>query len=537
MPAICILDEFVVHKNEEFLKIAEELEPKLYETDVHPKSLIMIRQNRIDETTIDSREDFSALRDKILKRDDSVILDFGNHYVGYTTLDFSYTGSHPDAPAYIYIKFAERLDELTADISSYNGWLSKSWIQEEHIHVDVLPQKLELPRRYAFRFMEIRVLDVSLKYSLKINDVKIRAVSAVRMEDSTGLEEKTKDKQLLKIDEVSRRTLHDCMQKVFEDGPKRDRRMWLGDMRLQARANYETFHNTDLVKRCLYLFAGLTFNEGKLPACIFMEPMIEPDDTYLFDYALLFGSMLLDYYEYTKDEKALRDLYPTAMRQIEIGLDYLTEDLVIPDHSGEFWCFVDWGEGLNVQASSLAILIYAIRYGIRLAKQMKDLAAVLRLEEIGEKLKRSAVEHYWDEEEQMFVSGEERQISWATQVWMILARVFPKEKNRELILRTMERNPRIRMVSPYMYHHYIDALIRSDEPERALEEMRGYWGEMIHDGADTFWELYNPYNKYESPYGLVALNSFCHAWSCTPTYFLRKFFLKNEGESKADEKR
>ena len=52
--------------------------------------------------------------------------------------------------------------------------------------------------------------------------------------------------------------------------------------------------------------------------------------------------------------------------------------------------------------------------------------------------------------------------------------------------------------------------------------------DMIHDGADTFWELYNPYNREESPYGSSMVNSYCHAWSCTPTYFLRKFYMDNE---------
>ena len=94
-----------------------------------------------------------------------------------------------------------------------------------------------------------------------------------------------------------------------------------------------------------------------------------------------------------------------------------------------------------------------------------------------------------------------------------LAVLRAPEKNRALILHTIEVNPRIRMVTPYMYHHYIDALIRSDEKERAMDEMKRYWGEMIHDGADTFWELYNPFNKYESPYGSVAVNSFCHTFA------------------------
>ena len=34
MPAVCILDDFEVHKNEEFLKIAEELKPELITTQV-----------------------------------------------------------------------------------------------------------------------------------------------------------------------------------------------------------------------------------------------------------------------------------------------------------------------------------------------------------------------------------------------------------------------------------------------------------------------------------------------------------------------
>lgn len=528
MAAVCILNEFEVHKNEKFLKIAEKLKPELHETYIKPKKLLKFEKHLKVERKPDMNqieileEDFEKLPEKKFKRDDQIVLDFGDHQVGYVTLDLSSAGSHQDAPAYLYLRFAERLEELGADPAEYDGWISKSWLQEEYIHVDVLPTRLCLPRRYAFRYMEIKVIDVSMKYSLVINDVQVKAVSAVSADQIPPL--KMKDPLFRKIDRVAIRTLQNCMQDVFEDGPKRDRRLWIGDFRLQARANYLTFKNYNLVKRCLYLFGGMTFNEGKISACLFTEPLPEPDDTYLFDFALLYGSALLDYYEETGDRDTLRDLYPVAIRQIEIGLDYLNEDGVIPDRSSEFWCFVDWGEGLNTQAASLAVLIYSLRYGVRLARYMEDGERIQWMLEKEEELKKNAVEHFWDEEQQLFVSGSERQVSWATQIWMILARVFPKEKNRELILRTIDVNPRIQMVTPYMYHHYIDALIRSDEKERALEEIRRYWGEMVHDGADTFWEVYNPYNKYESPYGSVMVNSFCHAWSCTPTYFLRKFY-------------
>ena len=82
----------------------------------------------------------------------------------------------------------------------------------------------------------------------------------------------------------------------------------------------------------------------------------------------------------------------------------------------------------------------------------------------------------------------------------------------------------VKMVTPYMYHNYIDALLKLGKKDEAHSLMRQYWGGMVENGADTFWELYNPENPDESPYGGTIVNSYCHAWSCGPAYFLRKFF-------------
>ena len=129
MASVCILDEFEVHKNEEFLSIAEELKPELHRTDIAPVRLLTLEQDGNPEPAIAEEEAPEKLKEKRLKKDEKVILDFGNHHVGYVTLDLASAGSHQDAPAYIYLKFAERLDELNTDVSSYNGWISKGWIQ------------------------------------------------------------------------------------------------------------------------------------------------------------------------------------------------------------------------------------------------------------------------------------------------------------------------------------------------------------------------------------------------------------------------
>ncbi|MDD3310166.1 MAG: glycoside hydrolase, partial [Dysgonamonadaceae bacterium] len=77
--------------------------------------------------------------------------------------------------------------------------------------------------------------------------------------------------------------------------------------------------------------------------------------------------------------------------------------------------------------------------------------------------------------------------------------------------------------TPYLYHYYIQSLINSGLPAEAKKALTDYWGGMIKKGADTFWEAYDPTNDFLSPYNFYPINSYCHAWSCTPTYFIRKY--------------
>ena len=139
--------------------------------------------------------------------------------------------------------------------------------------------------------------------------------------------------------------------------------------------------------------------------------------------------------------------------------------------------------------------------------------------------KTAAVKKYLlDEKTGLFVSGEEKQINYASQVWLILAGAVSIEEGRAMLDKLDELKPEKAMVSPYMNHHYVEALLMCGKKDQAMDYMKYYWGGMINHGADTFWELYNPENPAESPYGSSIVNSYCHAWSCTPTYLLRKYF-------------
>ena len=93
----------------------------------------------------------------------------------------------------------------------------------------------------------------------------------------------------------------------------------------------------------------------------------------------------------------------------------------------------------------------------------------------------------------------------------------------EVLARIAEHPEAVAMVTPYLYHHYVQALLDTGERNKALQVLRDYWGGMVREGADTFWELYDPADPQASPYGGAIVNSYCHAWSCAPAYFLRTY--------------
>jgi hypothetical protein len=79
----------------------------------------------------------------------------------------------------------------------------------------------------------------------------------------------------------------------------------------------------------------------------------------------------------------------------------------------------------------------------------------------------------------------------------------------------------VRARTPYLNHYVVDAMLLCGLRNEALELVRSYWGGMVAAGADTFWEAYAPDEPLLSPYGDHHINSYCHAWSCTPSYFIR----------------
>ena len=134
----------------------------------------------------------------------------------------------------------------------------------------------------------------------------------------------------------------------------------------------------------------------------------------------------------------------------------------------------------------------------------------------------------YDPDVHMFrgVSG---QLSVQSQMWGAIAGVLTPYETRRMLECVVTGNGPAELVdtvTPYAKHYLTEALFQAGLREEAERIVREYWGAMVLDGADCFREVFVPSDPTASPYGDNRVNSYCHAWSCTASYFIRRYGLK-----------
>jgi len=138
-------------------------------------------------------------------------------------------------------------------------------------------------------------------------------------------------------------------------------------------------------------------------------------------------------------------------------------------------------------------------------------------------MRKAARQQLLDSKTGLFVSGPQKQVSYGSQAWMVLAGVASVSESRKALTALSVTENVVHPGAPYMFHYYVAALIESGLKNEAKAALGTYWGGMVKKGADTFWEVYDPADELKSPYNFFPVNSYCHAWSCTPVYFIRKY--------------
>jgi alpha-L-rhamnosidase len=509
-----------------WLEKAEQYKPVLTETIKQPIGIVKLEKDEaafqgwkaVKAGAIDQLYNVSFNR-----KNSGIVVDFGEHLTGYCTFTLTTRRNDMDAPLRLKLTFGEVPAELATPFDPYPGGLSRAWLQDEVVTVTVLPATITIPRRVAFRYVKIDFLGSSNSHEFGFADIQFKATSSVTVTPPALAA--TASPMIKDIDRVGLTTLKECMQTVYEDGPKRDQRLWIGDLYLESLANLYSFKNHDLTKRCLYLLAGLSNEDGILNADLFEQPTPHAHKTHLLDYCYLYNVALKEYVEATGDKQTGLDLWPVAKKQLDIAKKYAGDDGMMDyiKAGKEWWVFFDWKDGLDKQAPLQGITIYALNQTYALAKLLGKEAEVAEVPALAKKLKAAAYKNLYDKKSGLFVSGVNKQVSYGGQAWMILSGVASKTEAQRALKALPGVAGAVQPGAPYMYHYYVAALIESGLKAEAKEALTSYWGGMIKKGADTFWEVYDPKDELKSPYNFFPINSYCHAWSCTPVYFIRKY--------------
>ena len=447
------------------------------------------------------------------QKGDHFIVIFPETVVGRLHFKVIAENGYGDSPTWLRMRFAELPGELKHWDDPFTGILNCAWLQEDTIHIDNLPADVTLPRRYSCRYVEFEVLgspgkvqifDIGMTMEAAVQDIPVLPWVSSSLDAS--------------IERMCLRTIRNCFQTCPEDGAKRDRRLWGGDLRIANLLNHCSFKRYDLIERGLFLLAGNAMDD-KLPGCVFERPTPRPG-CLLHDYSLLFSVILEEYCRLTGKYEIGSELFDIAAEQFLLIQQYFHNDLFKMPSNNSWDFFIDHCRVLEKEAAFQGLAVFSLQALLRLGEalgiQESRLSSFRQLKERW--LNAGRVAFYNAEKGLVICNG---QVSYASQIWFVLGGLLTEEEGSRA-LKTIEGiDDAVKPKTPYLAFSLLEAYEKCGDTKAIHAFIQNYWGGMIAKGADTCWEAYVPDDPFFSPYDDFRLNSACHVWSAGAIWFLR----------------
>lgn len=116
----------------------------------------------------------------------------------------------------------------------------------------------------------------------------------------------------------------------------------------------------------------------------------------------------------------------------------------------EWWLFFDWKERLDKQASLQGCVIWAYKHTLELAKMLGKEKEVSNLPALIDKMTKAAHKNLYDPAQGVFISGSARQISYASQAWMVLSGVASPQEGAKAFTLAPKKPDVIYPGAPYL---------------------------------------------------------------------------------------
>jgi len=332
------------------------------------------------------------------------------------------------------------------------------------------------------------------------------------------------DARLQNIWEISTHTLKLCMEDTFTDCPLYEQTHWVGDARNESLFAYPVFGATDIGRRCIritaesldrYPFAGCQTPSGW--------------DVLIPNWAFLWSISTWDYYWYTGDEAALRQMYPAVIRNLRGAEKYVDSNGLF---AGPFWNFFDW---THIDSNQKAVLhnsmfmIGVIDTALKEADTLGDPTDVAWLRGLRQRM-AAGVNKLWDPAKGAYPDSVRDDGTISPSIcqhtsFLAIDYDIVDPGNLAAARKNLTDPPEkmTRIGSPFAALYLYQALEKLGLEDSIVQDIYKNYLPMLEAGATTVWESF-PTGTTGGAGGWPT-RSHCHAWSSAPSYYLNRIVL------------
>ncbi len=489
-------------------KIAEDVyhlpvqEPRKREKNLLENPTAMLRDDG-DLTTVPAPADGQFAM---------VVLDLGQIRTGHLMLDIAEAAGDEIIDAI----FTEEIDKSSAPFVVQSSICEEATANRYRCRPG--PQQWEPFHFIGFRYATLVFRNLSKP--LRLRHVALRQIHA-DIKDVGSFE--CSDERLNKIWRVARETQRNCMFDAYVDCPWREQAQWWGDARVQFRVNAYAFGDVSLFERGIRQVAQSQASDGSLHS----HPPADAPLHRLPDYMMTWVGSLWDHYFHTGQMDILRECAPAMHRVFDFLASHEVRDGLVGNLDG-YWVFLDWQDLYKGNFSGILNLMYlqALRWASAICSLIEDPEASDSYSRKAATLQASIEKHFWNPKAKLWrdgfdaarnepVEATSQQMTALAMLLRLKPEAHPNLAKEVLLKSAKSKRSKILGASPFFYAYVLDALVESGFRSEAVELIAEKWGQMIDQGATTFWEIWEP----------TATTSRCHAWSASPLYHLSQQVL------------
>ncbi|MBQ8893021.1 MAG: hypothetical protein IJ043_01260 [Clostridia bacterium] len=377
-------------------------------------------------------------------------------------------------------------------------------------------------RRLGLRYLQLHIYT----HSVKMYYAGIRPTTYPLAEYPIEI----KDRLHRKIYEVCIQTLRHCMHDHYEDSPWREQGLYTMDSRNEMLCGYDIFHETVFPKACLRLIALSVREDGLAELCSPARASIT-----IPSFSAAYLLQLWDYLEYSGDLDFIREILPCAEKIAEGFVNHIDPEtgLLTAYTDKKYWNFYEWQDGLSGKhgVEDLNLLTYdaPLCAFVSMAFQaMEKIYHALGMQDQAEAYKaywtalnRKTEETFWNGKwyntYKNVHSGTLSHDCELTQALMICCGACPENKIsgvRELL---KGKEALLPVTISYSIFKYTAIMTDPQNYDWMMDDVAEIWGNMLFNGATTFWETAKGASDFHNA------GSLCHGWSAVPLHLYHKY--------------